>query len=101
MAGDKVDFGPDVCPVGDRLMLLTVQRPKLPAVQPLAMAQMEKRINIIICYHVAFAAPDPDRHQHEFNVVAKQPVFEMATQWYKCGVVLFQIRRALLKVNRK
>src|SRR5450432_4158679 len=92
---ETVGFGRHV------FVLAADQRPELPAMQAVTMAQMEKRIEIIIGDDVALLALAVNRKQDEENVVAEQPVVEVAVNRKECGIIFVRIRRALLEIERK
>ena len=77
------------------------QRPELPAVQPVAMPHIEKRIKIIVGDDVALPRLAVNRKHDEENFVAKQPVLEMAVKRNERGVIFIRVRRALLEINRE
>ena len=55
-------------------MFVSRQRPKLPALQSVAMAQMEKGIQVIVRHHVLLSGLAVQRKQNKTNLVPKKPV---------------------------
>src|SRR5438552_1079854 len=82
-------------------MFVADERPELPAVKFVAVAQMKKRIDVIVRHNVVFARFAVNRKQNEMNFVAKEPVFQRAVKRKKRGVIFLRLWRALLKIKRK
>ena len=91
-------------PVGLRghiLVFAPDDRPNLPAVQSVAIADVDERIKIIVGDNVPFLRLAVNRKHHEENFVAKQPVLKVAIKWDHRGVIQVRIQRPLLEINRE
>src|SRR5579862_1180130 len=91
-------------PVGLRghiLVFSAHQRPELPAVQTVAVAQIKKRIKVVVGNHIPLAGFTVNRKQDKENFVAEQPVLEMAIEGRQRGIIFIRVRRTLLEVNRE
>ena len=82
-------------------MFVARQWQELPAVQLVAIAQVKKRIHIIICYQVFFAGFGVEGEHDKENIIVEKPVLEMAVKRADCGIVLLWKRGALLEIKRK
>ena len=82
-------------------MFVSRQRPKLPALQSVAMAQMEKGIQVIVRHHVLLAGLAVQRKQNKTNLVPKKPVLHTPEKWHQRRIVQVRVRGALLEVKRK
>ena len=101
MAADDFRFAKAVGVRGHVLVFIADERPELPALQAVAVPQMEKRIKIIVGDDVPFPRLAVNGKQDEENFVAKQPVLEVAVKRKKRGVIFIRVRRALLKIERE
>src|SRR5437870_1297208 len=82
-------------------MFVAGQRQELPAMQLVAMAQVEKRIHVIICYQILFTGFGVEGEHDKENIIVEKPVLEMAVKRTDCGIVLLWKRGALLEIKRK
>src|SRR5438552_965328 len=101
MAPYGLDFIEGVGSGSHIFMFVAGQRQELPAVQSVAMAQVEKRIYVIIRYQVLFARFGIEREHDKKNLIVEKPVLEMAVKRGYCGVILLGNRGALLEIERK
>src|SRR6266478_4308700 len=99
MAADGLDVAETVCLRRDRLLFVAGQGPKLPAAQAVAMPEMEEGINVIFSHHILLPAFDVEGKHDKENVVAEQPVFEVAIKGDERGVILAGIGRTLLEIE--
>src|SRR2546421_3369667 len=81
-------------------MFVSRQRPKLPALQSVAMAQMEKGIQVIVRHHVLLAGLAVQRKQNKTNLVPKKPVLHTPEKWDQRRIVQVRVRGALLEEKR-
>ena len=101
MAGDEADIAKTVGAGGHVLVLAADDRPDLPAVQSVAMADVDKRIEIIFGDDIVFARFAVNRKHHKKHFVAEQPVFEMSVKRKDRRVVQVRVRGSLLKIEGK
>ena len=101
MPADGLDFMETVRGQGGGLVLRANQRPELPAVEVVALPQVEKWIDVIVGHHILYARLGVKRKKDEFDFVPEEPVLEMAVKWKHGGVVEAGVGGALLKVKGK
>src|SRR5947208_2398607 len=82
-------------------MFVAGRRQELPTVQLVAMAQVKKRIYIIICYQVFFAGFGVEGEHDKENIIVEKPVLEMAVKRTDSRIILLWKRGALLEIKRK
>src|SRR4051812_39647283 len=101
MAAHQVLVTPGIGCGCDFLMFMPHDRPELPSLQSIPVAQMKKRIDVVVCDHIALPGLNIDRHQNETDLVAKKPILEMAIDRKQSRVVQLRNGRSLLKINGK
>src|SRR6266571_2616236 len=101
MAPDGLDLVEVVRSKCHAFMFVARQWQELPAVQLVAMAQVKKRIHIIVCYQVLFAGFGVEGEHDKENIIVKKPIPEMAVKRTDRGIVLLWKRGALLEIKRK
>src|SRR6266480_6152824 len=69
-------FALAVCSRDDLFAFVSHQRPQLPALQSVAVAEMEKRIKIIFRYDVFLARLTVERKQNKTNLILEKPVLQ-------------------------
>ena len=99
MAGDGLDLIETICFCGDLFVLLSDQGPKLPALQSIAMAQMEEGENIVIGHYILFTGLSKNRKQDKKYFIPKEAILQMAIDRKKRGIVLIRVRGALLEIQ--
>ena len=77
------------------------QRPELPTLQPVAMAQMEEGIDVVVSYDILFPGLDVERQHDEENFIAEKAVFQMTIEGDQRRVVFLGNGRALLEIKRE
>src|SRR3989442_14674126 len=82
-------------------MLVPNYRPELPALEGIAVAQMEKWIKKVVGDHISFSRLNITGHHDEEHVIAEKPVLKMSIKGYQSSVVLRWIRGALLEIKRE
>src|ERR1035437_1157146 len=99
MAGDDADIAKTIGAGGHVLVFATDDRPDLPAAQSVAMADVNKRVEIIFGDDITFARLAVNGKHDEKHFVAEQPVFEMSVNREIRRVVQIRVRGSLLKIE--
>src|ERR1035437_9570922 len=99
MAADDADIAKTIGAGGHVLVFATDDRPDLPAAQSVAMADVDKRVEIIFCDDITFARLAVNGKHDEKHFVAEQSVFEVSVNRKERRIVQVRVRGSLLKVK--
>ena len=88
MAPDGLDLVEVIRSKCHAFMFVAGQGQELPAVQLVAMAQVKKRIHIIVGYQILFASFGVEREHNKKNLIVEKPVPEMAVKRAQCRIIL-------------
>src|SRR6185369_13165702 len=92
-------FAPVIGMVSDDFVFGADHRPKLPAMQAIAMAPMKKRVQIIVGNDVAFFGLAKNRKHDKKDLIPEQAILERAVQWKDGSVIFVRVGRSLLEIE--
>lgn len=125
VTNNHCDIAPGVRRLRDLLSFVPEQRPKLPAIKPIAIAPVKERIKIVVGGDVTAAEAekpiaglqkriirtaagrrssdslDINWPEGEIHLAAEKPVIHLAIDWKKGRVILARVLGSLLEIERK
>src|SRR5687768_6765996 len=95
MTTDDFDFIRQIGFRGRGFLLVSNQRPYLPALEAIALAHMQDGEKVVPGDDIPLPAFHIKRHKNELNFIPKKPVLQFAIERKNSRIIVFRIRSPL------